>query len=104
MDTLERTAILRVHRPLDSAALLRAVSVTVDGRRVARVRRGRSVSVDVPPGDRVVRAVLDWVNSEPLTVTLRDGRPAAVEVAVPARMLYQMWTRPWRALDIRGRR
>jgi hypothetical protein len=44
------------------------------------------------------------VNSEPLTVTLRDGRPAAVEVAVPARMLYQMWTRPWRALDIRGRR
>lgn len=96
-----QTATLLVSRPHDAGALLRRVWVTVDGRRVAALRRGQSAAVTIQTGQRAVQATLDWISSEPLTVHLTDKGAVSVEVSVPGRAYWQTWTRPSQALDIR---
>ncbi|GAB3189781.1 hypothetical protein FHX75_111487 [Micromonospora palomenae] len=94
-------ATLILGRPPYDSALLRRIRVTVDGRRVAGLRPGRSASLTVESGQHVVQASLDWTRSEALTVRVGDGETVALEVSCPVRAYWQTWAAPSRALDIR---
>ncbi|OKI99178.1 hypothetical protein [Kitasatospora sp. CB01950] len=57
----------------------RAYTILVDGAAVATVRRGKSVSVDLPPGPHTVRLKIDWCASPEVVVTVAAGAERRLE-------------------------
>lgn len=71
---------------------LRRVSVQLDGREVARLRRGRSVRVKTEPGPHVVSARLDHQSGDlPLDVDDEHEIEVVVEHAF---LITDSWTDP----------
>jgi hypothetical protein len=71
-------AWIEMHWGYDTGAFLRRLSFRVDGRRVARVRRGRPARVEVPAGIHVVQARMDWLRSAPLELDLAADATVSV--------------------------
>ncbi|KAE8763606.1 hypothetical protein [Georgenia thermotolerans] len=72
---------LVVHRPRGGwRDLLRAYVVEVDGVERGKVRRGERLELEVPAGDRRVRARIDWTGSPELPVRVPAGGAVEVEV------------------------
>jgi hypothetical protein len=63
--------------------LLRRIRVDVDGVRVARLRVGQTVEVEVSNGQRWVEARMDWARSAPLLVNLSGSGATTVELGAP---------------------
>ncbi|GIF41489.1 hypothetical protein Axi01nite_58000 [Actinoplanes xinjiangensis] len=75
-----RTAI-RFHRPaVRFKDRFRAYRLEIDGETVGEIRHGGEVTIVTTPGTRTVRALIDWMESPPLTVTVQPGRTVTVLV------------------------
>jgi hypothetical protein len=75
-----RTAI-RFHRPaIKFKDRFRAYRLEIDGEPVGEIRHGGEVTIVTTPGTRTVRALIDWMESAPLTVTVDPGRTVTVLV------------------------
>ncbi|MBQ1036064.1 hypothetical protein [Micromonospora sp. C81] len=93
---------ITVRRALDASGLLRRIKIEIDGHVVARLKRGAVQSVDVAPGQHVVRAHLDWQSSAPVEVHLADTETIALEAAIAERSMTFTATflRPESGLDL----
>ena len=95
---------IRLTRAPDAGAILRRMRFDIDGRPVARLRRGESTYVEVPAGTHEVRVRMDWLRSAPVRLHLTDG---AALVAVTAAVTEHsstftgMFLRPRTALELR---
>ena len=58
----------------------RAYRIMVNDHEVARLKRNRHVSVDLPAGRHVITAEIDWCGGNVLTVDLADGDDIEVDV------------------------
>lgn len=58
---------------------LRAYKITVDGAVVGKVKRDKSVSVDLAPGKHAMLVSLEWCSSKPLVVEIVEGAECSVE-------------------------
>lgn len=84
-DTFYGSAVgtLRIERARDGAAIFRRMKIEVDGRTAARVGRGKSVTVDLEPGEHSVRARMDWQTSPTLQVRVGESSTVLVKVEYP---------------------
>ncbi|MBL7255892.1 hypothetical protein [Paractinoplanes lichenicola] len=96
---------LSVERAMDAGGLGRRMTFLVDGRPVARLRRGATARVEVPAGLHVVRARMDWLRSRPLEVTVSDGETVSVSGGLTGHSMTftGAFLRPGTALEIRSR-
>jgi len=58
----------------------RAYKVEIDGEVVGTVRYGAEFTVPVKPGQHIIRAVIDWSGSEPLTTLFETGDTVTIRV------------------------
>ncbi|WP_250033073.1 hypothetical protein [Paractinoplanes maris] len=63
---------IELKRAHDVGAIARRMTFRVDGRLVARLRRGATARIEVPAGRHTVQARMDWQRSEPLELDLSD--------------------------------
>lgn len=59
----------------------RAYRIVVDGKRRGRVRRGKLLRIELPPGKYKVQAKIDWAGSRVVRVVLAEGQTAHLQVA-----------------------
>ena len=67
--------MLKLKRAAEFANWLRAYHVLVDGERVAKIRNGRQIAVEIAAGHHTVELELDWCRSNRVDIEVRDGRP-----------------------------
>ena len=89
---MDEMAVIHVERDKSWTDAARAFKVVVDGETAGKVRRGKSVRVNVAPGSHEVWMKMDWTKSPPLQLELHPGEEATL-VCGPNR----------RALEGRGR-
>jgi hypothetical protein len=70
---MDEKAVLQVERDKSMTDALRAYKVIVDGETVGKVRRAKSLSVDVAPGPHEVWMKIDWTKSAPVELELQPG-------------------------------
>lgn len=75
---MDETALIHVERDKSMKDAMRAYKVIVDGETVGRVRRGKSVSVDVAPGRHEVWMKIDWTKSASMELDLQPGEEATL--------------------------
>ena len=74
-------ALLSIQRPAGYPyAVLRRYKVELNGRVVAKVKRGQTVSVTVEAGQHTVRALIDWGSSPAVELQLAPGDEAKLTV------------------------
>lgn len=93
---------VRLMRALDAGALLRRMRFDVDGRPVARLRRGESTYVEVPVGTHEVQVRMDWLRSAPMQMHLSDGAAVSLTGSVTehSSTFTGMFLRPRTALTL----
>ncbi len=91
--------LLTVRRPREWSGLLRGTKVLLDGEQIGALRPGQEVSREVSAGAHVLRAQLDWIRSDELTVTV-DDTPVAVELSYPFRAIIRQFTAPRTAITL----
>jgi hypothetical protein len=96
-------ARLVVTRPDDSVGMLREALIHVDGSVAARLRPGRSATLDLAPGPHVVQAAMDWTTSAPLQVHAEPGETVHLEVSLPWSALWRSFTSPRTAMSLERR-
>jgi hypothetical protein len=75
---MDETAVIHVERNKKMGDAMRAYKVVVDGETAGKVRRGKTVSVDVAPGSHEVWMKIDWTKSRPIEVELQAGEEATL--------------------------
>ncbi len=78
--------------------MLRQIIVRIDGEVVARLSQGEQAVLSVLPGERVLRASMDWCTSPDLTLSVEPGGEASVRVALPWSSMWRSFVTPGRAL------
>src|SRR5947209_11186025 len=73
---MDPKAVIRVERNKSMTDALRAYKVIVDGETVGKLRRGKSVRVEVAPGSHEVWMKVDWTKSAPIELELHPGEEA----------------------------
>lgn len=63
---------IELRRDMDVGAIARRMNFWVDGRRVARLRRGAAARIEVAAGTHVVQVQMDWLRSAPLELSMSD--------------------------------
>ena len=82
---------------------MRRLRVEVDGREVAALRQGESVTVPLSTGVHTVIGRMDWTSTPAFDLSLADGQDVHLEVTLPFSALWNMLRRPRSALTIRSR-
>jgi hypothetical protein len=75
---MDEKAVIHVERDKAMADALRAFKVIVDGETAGKVRRGKSLRVDVAPGPHKVWMKMDWTKSTPIELELQPGEEATL--------------------------
>jgi hypothetical protein len=70
------SARITVERAKDYVGVFRAYWLVIDGAKVGRVKRGKSLTVDVEPGQHELHLALDWTRSPSLNLTLGEREEA----------------------------
>ena len=76
-------AKISIFRPLAWFGAARALVVHIDGTKVGKVKSNGTESFDVAPGVHHVWVSMDWCQSQPMQVHLREGETLDLEVAKP---------------------
>jgi YD repeat-containing protein len=63
---------IQLTRTHDAGGIFRRMTFHLDGRAVARLRRGQSRLIEVPAGMHVVTVSMDWLRSDPLRLVLTE--------------------------------
>lgn len=74
--------IIRLTRAPDAGGLFRRMAFHVDGRLVARVRRGQSVDIETSTGVHTAEVRMDWLGSEPVSFEVEHGRTVTLTGAL----------------------
>jgi predicted molibdopterin-dependent oxidoreductase YjgC len=69
-------AVIQVRRDGSMRDALRAYKVVVDGETRGKIKRGKSISIDVEPGAHEVHMKLDWTKSSSVDLSLAEGEEA----------------------------
>jgi hypothetical protein len=95
--------ILRLRRPDDAGGITRRMTFVVDGRVVARLRRGTSQQIEVAAGRHRLRVRTDWQRSPEIEVEFGPDDRVTVEGAVPpgSATFTSMFLRPGEALELK---
>lgn len=95
-------AILTLRRSDDAGGIARRMTFIVDGRVVARLRRGTSQQVEVAAGRHRLRVRTDWQRSREVEVEVGPDEHVTVEGSVPpgSATLINMFLRPGQALEL----
>ena len=75
---MDEKAVIHVERDKSMSDALRSYKVIVDGETAGKVRRGKSVSVDVAPGPHEVWMKIDWTKSASVALDLQPGEEATL--------------------------
>ena len=75
---MDEKAVIRVERDKSMTDALRAYKVIVDGETSGKVRRGKSLTVDVASGPHEVWMKIDWTKSAPIELELQPGEKATL--------------------------
>jgi hypothetical protein len=96
-------AHVTVERPPDLGGLLTRLVVEMDGVRIGRVRRGGSVTAEIPPGRHVFRVRQGWFASEPLVLEVPEGHHITLSAGTGERAVRFTATfrHPGTALDLK---
>jgi hypothetical protein len=70
------SARITVGRVKDYVGVFRSYSVVIDGAKVGRVKRGKSLTVDVEPGHHELHLEQDWMRSPSVNLMLGDREEA----------------------------
>jgi hypothetical protein len=62
-----------VLRDRSYSGMLSAIVIEIDGKRVAKVRRGGRVVFEIPPGEHRITARMHWLRSDPIAITAEEG-------------------------------
>ncbi len=54
------------------AGMLSAIVIEIDGKRVAKVRRGGRVAFEIPRGEHMITARMHWLRSDPIAIPAED--------------------------------
>ncbi len=84
-------AVIEVVRPADGAWPIRRFIIKMNGEVVARLWRGESERMAVPPGRYKLQARMELMRSQPVELDLVSGESA--EVVFDAR--WDVWWRTW---------
>ncbi len=74
----ETVGQLQVRRGRDDAGMMRQIIVRLDGEVVARLSQGEQATLSVLPGERVLRASMDWCTSLEVTLSVEPGGESSV--------------------------
>ena len=74
---------IEFHRAPDVGAIARRLTFLLDGRPVARLRRGGTARIEVAAGRHVVQVRMDWLRSAPHEFDLAEGASVTVTGALP---------------------
>jgi hypothetical protein len=77
-----RIKVRRVKAGFFERDRLRSYVVMIDERALGRVRRGKEIVIDVPPGHHEVRIKIDWTGSRTVPVDVEADQQVNL-VAVP---------------------
>jgi hypothetical protein len=77
-----RIRVRRVKAGFFERDRLRSYDVMVDERFAGQLRRGKTVTIDVPPGHHEVRIKIDWTGSPTFPVDVAAGEQVSL-VAIP---------------------
>jgi hypothetical protein len=96
--------MIRLTRAPDAGGLLRRMTFRIDGRPVARLRRGHSADIELAAGAHVAEASMDWLRSEPVRLNLADGTSVALTGALTehSATFTGSFLRPRKALELRA--
>ena len=96
-------AWIGLSRTMDVGAIARRMTFHVDGKPVARLRRGESAHCEATPGIHVVQARMDWLRSSPLELKLDDDMSLTVTGALTeySMTFAGMFLKPGSALNLR---
>ena len=86
--------------------IIRSYRILLDDQLVARVRNGRTVELDVPPGHHRVQARIDWSGSPVIQVEAKSGAEVHLDVrpaGTPLGIYWRLFTpTSWLALRIQA--
>lgn len=81
VDLAPGQALLSIQRPPGYPyAVLRQYKIEVDGRVVAKLKRGQTVSIPLEAGQHTVRARIDWGSSSAVHLQMAPGDDAKLSV------------------------
>ncbi len=66
-------AQIRLVRDTGYIDAARAYRVLIDGVVVNRIKQGKTLQVDVPPGEHRLQLKIDWCSSKPLSFAVAEG-------------------------------
>lgn len=78
-----------IRRRVPDFGFTRGINVDVDGRRVASLRPGSRVSVDLAEGSHELVASIDWIKGSPLPLDVHDS-DLKVAIFLPWRVVTEM--------------
>jgi hypothetical protein len=81
-------AVIRVRRGPDKAGIGAAVQVSIDGEVAMALKPGKSGELEVPPGEHVVQASMDWLKSPSRSVTVVKGKDVELLTRLPWRVFF----------------
>ena len=73
------TSKIRLHRTNAWADFLRSYSVLIDDQRVARIRNGQTLEMEVAPGRHTIFLRQDWMRTNELSFELTENQVAEFE-------------------------
>jgi hypothetical protein len=91
---------IRIRRTGRRWAILRKLHVLVDGVRRASVRQGRSVDIEVSPGQHEVAVQMDWAKTPPLTIECSEGSVTTMDAGVAHRRDRRIIRAPSQVFDL----
>ena len=93
---------VELRRAPDVGAIARRMTFLLDGRPVARLRRGGTARIEVAAGRHVVQVRMDWLRSAPREFELAEGASVTVTGAITEHAMTFTGTflQPGTALDL----
>jgi len=93
-----RLGAVTLRRGNDTYGMLRSIRVFANGQKVAALKPNTQQTLQLPLGEHVFTAKMDWTSSAPLVVEVNADGPAIVEVALPAKV-FATFVRPREAIE-----
>jgi hypothetical protein len=70
----QKTGTLRIVREQDYFAILRALVILIDGKKVGQVGNDSFFKIDLMPGDYIIQVRMDWCKSKPFEFDIMEGQ------------------------------
>jgi hypothetical protein len=92
---------IAVRRPNDMGGRFRRLKIYIDGQEVAGLRPNQTYTAELADGVHEVRGRMDWARSKPLSVGVTGDELVSVEVSLPFRAAFKVFTDPKHAVQVR---